>query len=229
VLLASPLAVAEHLVLHPIANFPHTFQSAAVGGGEHLGRAYLNLQQGEGAEAAVDVLSAVAQSSTAFLSAASIAAPAVGGLKAAPALEGGAPLSRMSDRAIAQHHLNNVNANTMLNAADTLGLDFSSYMRQQPTAWMVRGNAMQEGLVTSLEGNSVTREIYLGIRQQPGQSVPDLLHVGQGSGLPFADVFPLNPRQMAAHLEGRWYSPFIDPLVYTQPPPGWNPPPIPGR
>jgi hypothetical protein len=201
VLLASPLAVAEHLVLHPIANFPHTFQSAAVGGGEHLGRAYLNLQQGEGAEAAVDVLSAVAQSSTAFLSAASIAAPAVGGLK----------------------------ANTMLNAADTLGLDFSSYMRQQPTAWMVRGNAMQEGLVTSLEGNSVTREIYLGIRQQPGQSVPDLLHVGQGSGLPFADVFPLNPRQMAAHLEGRWYSPFIDPLVYTQPPPGWNPPPIPGR
>ena len=132
-------------------------------------------------------------------------------------------LPRMSDRAIAQAHLNYENAKSWLSVAETEGANFQNWLTEHPTGWAMRGQALQEGLAASLETNPVTREMWLGIEQPPGKSVPDLLHIGEGAARPFADVFPLNPRQLAGHLKGRWYSPHIEPLVYPQPPPGWNP------
>ncbi|HEY0514657.1 MAG TPA: RHS repeat-associated core domain-containing protein, partial [Thermoanaerobaculia bacterium] len=133
------------------------------------------------------------------------------------------PLARMSDRAIAQSHLNYVNAVNTINAAEALGPDFQSWMAENQ-GWMVRGNAMQSMLADSLANNPVTSQMWVGIDQPPGVSVPDLLHTGSGNARPFGDVFPLNERQIAAHSD-RWYSPYSDFFMYTQPPRGWNPPP----
>jgi RHS repeat-associated protein len=134
-----------------------------------------------------------------------------------------APLSRMSDRAIAQSHLNYANAVTMINAAETLGPEFPSWMAENQ-GWMARGRAVQSTLASSLASNPVTSQMWSGIDQPPGVSVPDLLHTGSGNASPFGEVFPLNERQIAEH-SNRWYSPYSDFFMYTQPPSGWTPPP----
>src|SRR5262249_52427234 len=80
-----------------------------------------------------------------------------------------APLPRMSDRAIAQMHLNDVNAANVINEVPRLQLE-------NPATWRRElGNLNQRGLAQSLENNAATKGMYLGINQPPGRSVPDLL------------------------------------------------------
>jgi hypothetical protein len=69
--LSAPLAGAEELLRDVI----NTVTNMGIGGGEHLGRAYLYAGQGEHAEAAAEVLTSVASEATAFDSAAGLAEP----------------------------------------------------------------------------------------------------------------------------------------------------------
>jgi hypothetical protein len=117
----------------------------------------------------------------------------------------------MSDRAIAQHHLFNVNAANVINEVPFLR---GPWRREL-------GNLNQTGLVRSLENNPATSGMYQGIRQPPGASVPDLLHTGSGTGKPFGEVTSMNPRTVEAH-RGRWYWEYSDPLLYPNAPAGWN-------
>lgn len=120
-------------------------------------------------------------------------------------------LLQMSDRAIAQHHLFNVNAANVL--------DNVPFLR---TAWRRDlGKLNQQGLVRSLENNPATKDLYFGIDQPPGTSVPDLLHTGSGTGKPFLEVTSMNQATVAAH-RGRWYWEYSDPLLYPNAPSGWN-------
>ena len=117
----------------------------------------------------------------------------------------------MSDRAIAQHHLYNVNAENVLTEVPYLG---NQWRREL-------GDLNQSGLVRSLEGNPVTSEMYVGIRQRPGQSVPDLLHIGRGTAKPFGEITTMNLATVEAHRL-RWYWQYSDPLLYPTAPSGWN-------
>ncbi|MFC2146441.1 hypothetical protein ACFLRT_03670, partial [Acidobacteriota bacterium] len=139
----------------------------------------------------------------------------------------GGSLLRQSDRAIAQHLLIEENARQLVQIARILrrhNIDLNTAIKNYPGLfWIERGRMLEQRVAVALE----QRGLYLGIEQAPKgigvRSVSDLLHVGEGTVRPFADIFPLNPRQLHNHLTGRWYSPYIDPLVYTQPPSNWSP------
>jgi hypothetical protein len=128
-----------------------------------------------------------------------------------PAATGSAALPRMSDRAIAQHHMFNVNAENVLIE--------TPFLRG---AWRLKlGKLNESSLVGSLEMNPETRNMYLGIDQPVGVSVPDLLHTGGGTGRPFLEVTSMNPATVEAH-RGRWYWEYSDPILYPNAPPRWN-------
>jgi hypothetical protein len=132
-------------------------------------------------------------------------------------------LPRMSDSAIAQAYVNYANAQRMINAVDVLGQDFQTYMANRANmGWAQGGNFMQNYTSELLAANPVTSQMWSGITQPPGVSVPDFLHTGDAAGMPFAELFPNNLAQWNLH-SNRWYSPFSLFLTYEQPPRGWNP------
>lgn len=122
-----------------------------------------------------------------------------------------ASVPRMSDRAIAQHYLYDVNAENVLNEIHALR---GTWRRDL-------GTLNQEGLVQALKNNPVAKDLYLGIDQPVGRSVPDMLHTGSGTGKPFAEITSMDPVTVADH-QRRWYWEYSDPLLYPKAPSGWN-------
>jgi hypothetical protein len=79
--LAGPLALAEEHIARPVANVPFVMYNAGVGIGEHTGRAMLWAEQGEYAEATLEGLYAVRDTSTGVLAGLSVAVPISGAIE----------------------------------------------------------------------------------------------------------------------------------------------------
>jgi RHS repeat-associated protein len=105
----SLFALGEEYVGRPLANIPFTVNTVATGLGEHAARSYLFAQQGEGAEATMEGLTAVRDAAIGFVTLGSVFAPASSGPTRAGPLrtgaylegaEGGVGLGRLANSSI---------------------------------------------------------------------------------------------------------------------------------
>ncbi|CAN5844879.1 hypothetical protein BH18ACI4_BH18ACI4_08570 [soil metagenome] len=136
---------------------------------------------------------------------------------ALPAAAPQAPLPRMSDPAILQQHATGKYSEYLINAADSPGL-YEAWLQANPFARRDFGNTMQTGVGESLASNPGSQGIYDPIKQKPGRSVPDFLHIATGSGKQFGELTTMRPATVQEHLE-RWYGPYSDLALYPPLPP----------
>lgn len=129
-----------------------------------------------------------------------------------------APLPRMSPRAILQMYAFEANAKLEVTLRDT-GQPRESFGPMLP---MMKGRAMEAEVQTMVQSNPVTRQMFLHLG---GANQPDWIpNTPQGNQYNFTvninfDLFPLNQRQVDAHLS-RPYGPTMVPIYYLNPPPG---------
>ena len=86
--LTAPLAFAEEYIARPIANVPFVMHNAGVGIGEHTGRAILWAEQGEYAEATLEGLYVISDTSQGILAGLSVALPVAGAVESRVASRG---------------------------------------------------------------------------------------------------------------------------------------------